>query len=265
MIDKKKPLILGVRKMHFFTYLITLLIGIISSYVVIIIGTKYNNSFINYLISLTASLVVTSIFAYFIDLANNRENISEIKKQRQLVLTPIINSIITFFFRIIPLYSNADTKVYNLSDIEKEIHEIIDKYVNCIKILSTGSRDLSLVNESFSIKYIEIYSIRELENKLLKLLNEQEVLVMKEIISRNEFALLEILYKDIVNTKFPYLDSENDRNISKAYVDWPKNELREIDINNLHTQFKILFLSLDKLSKNIKEFSFISNIKIDNV
>lgn len=260
----KKPLILGVRKTHFFIYLITLLIGIISSILSIVIGIKYNNSTTGYFLSLTASLVVTSIFAYFIDLANNRENLSEIDNQRKTVLMPVIISILTFLLRIIPSHANKKLQSYTLKDYENELHKIMDEYINCIELLSKGNRDLKLVNESFNIKNIEIYSIRDLESKLQILITQQEMLVMKNIINRQEFSLLDILYKDVIETKFPYLSSDNDKNISKLYVDWPTNKLSDLDMKNLHTKITILFNSLDMISNNIKEFNCIKNIKFNN-
>lgn len=92
---KVSKTILFVEKTHFFIYLITLSIGFLSSIATILIGWYFENAIINYFLSLTASLVITPLFAYMIDVANSKSHKNELVEKRNLLLNPLINNIVT--------------------------------------------------------------------------------------------------------------------------------------------------------------------------
>lgn len=254
---KVSKTILFVEKTHFFIYLITLSIGFLSSIATILIGWYFENAIINYFLSLTASLVITPLFAYMIDVANSKSHKNELVEKRNLLLNPLINNIAAMMGRtlIIWNYEDLQDKEISYTNFETCIDALLDKYIVCIQQLSQQNRNIGLVNESFNIKQWEEYGVREIEKQLKTFLDNQINLISENIFSQNDYFYFNLLYNSVEKARLPYLSMVQDKNISKAIVDWPQMPLSDIDISNLHSSFKFFVSTLKSVVTNIADFN----------
>ena len=226
--------ILFVPKIHFIIYLITVCLGVLLSLLIVGLGFKYDNSVINYFLSLTASLVVTPIFAYFIDVANSRIQKTALKEKRGILLNPLVNNTVAALARtcIIRNYVEFQNKEITFDNIEECINILLDKYIDLIGKLCYQRNDIKLINECFNIKQWEVYGLREIEKQLKAFLDNEVALVSEGILTTSDYLMLHRLYDAVTNARLPYLSQEQDKNISKATVDWPTMPLSEIDITS---------------------------------
>lgn len=261
---KNKNNVLCVDKVHFIIYLITLIIGLLSSIGIILLGWHFENVLINYFLSLTASLIITSIFAYLLDVANSKSHEVELATKRTLLFNPLKNEIAAMMGRtsIIWNYEDLQDKEINYANIESCVDSLLNKYIICIDKLSKQGRDIKLINESFNIKQWEEYGIREIEKQIKIILDNQITLISENILMQEDCIYLNLLYKSISNAKLPYLSIVYDKNISKATVEWPQSSLSDIDINNLHSSFKYFISILKSVIANISEFNSLEKFSI---
>lgn len=264
-VKKSNKTILYVEKVHFLIYLITLIIGVLSSIGIIWVGWHFENALINYFLSLTASLIVTPLFAYMIDVANSKTHKDELSEKRNMLLKPLINNIVAMMGRtmIIWNYGDLQDREINYANIEFCIDSLLDKYVICIDKLSQQNRDIKLVNESFNIKQWEEYGIREIEKQLKSILDNQISLIAENILTQNDCFHFNLLYSAISSAKLPYLSMLHDKNISKATVDWPQMPLSDIDKNNLHSSFKFFVSTLKSVVSHISDFNSLEKFSIN--
>lgn len=253
--------ILGISKVHFIVYVVTLALGIISSVIAILLGFYYNNAAINYFIGLTASLIVTPVFAYFIDIANSKVQIATTRSNRNAVLNPIVMSVLGTFARTVIIHNYSEYKDIPVAfdNIEKPIDILLDKYTNCIGKLCTEKNNVNLINESMNIKQWEVYGLRNLEEQLKLVLDNQIELITNNILSQNEFYRIDILYKATKAARLPYLTMDYDKNRSSVAVDWPKNPLNALEISNMHSSFNYFISCVKAIVTMIPEFNAIKS------
>lgn len=261
---KVRKIILFVEKTHFFIYLITLSMGFLSSIAILLIGWYFENAIINYFLSLTASLVITPLFAYMIDVANSKSHKDELAEKRKLLLNPLINNIAAMIGRtlIIWNYEDSQDKEISYANFESCIDVLLDKYIVCIQQLSQQDRNIRLLNECFNIKQWEEYGIREIEKQLRTFLDNQINLISENIFSQNDYYYFNLLYNSVEKARLPYLSMVQDKNISKATVDWPQRPLSDIDISNLHSSFKFFVSTLKSVVTNIADFNSLKEFSI---
>ena len=252
---------------HFIIYAISAGVGILVSILVVCLGLLYENAVINYFLSLTASLVITPLFAYFIDVANSRIQKTTLQEKRVVLLNPLIGTISAALGRtfIIWNYAEFQDKKITYDNIEECIDILLDKYVISINKLCYQRDDIKLINECFNIKQWEEYGFRETEKQLKSFLDNQIALVSENVISSREYLFLNPLYDAVTKARLPYLTMVQDKNISKATVDWPAAPLSEIDVNNLHSSFKLFISVLKTTIMNISEFASIKELQIQPV
>lgn len=238
----------------------------LSSVAVVLLGICYNNSLINYFLSLTASLVITPLFAYMIDVANSKMQKTQLSEKRKLFLNPLINNISATIGRSMIMWNYEDLRDRTISyaNFESCIDAILDKYVICLAKLVRQRDEIRLVNESFNIKHWEEYGFREIEKQLKIILDNQINLLAEDVFSQNDIFHLNLLYDAVCKARLPYLSMTYDKNISKAAVDWPQAPLTDLDIGNLHRAFQFFVSTLKNTVAFISEFKVLETFSFNH-
>ncbi|MCH5154039.1 MAG: hypothetical protein J1F71_02385 [Clostridiales bacterium] len=260
----KRKTLLYVPTMHFIIYAVSLGVGILASVLVVLLGYFYENSVINYFLSFTASLVITPIFAYFIDVANSRIQKTVLQEKRETLLYPLAGTVAAAFGRTIIIcnYDEFRDKEITYNNLEECIDILLDKYVIAINKLSYQRNDFELINECFNYFKWEELGFREVEKQLKIFLDNQVALLSEGIMAFIEIFFINRLYDAIMQVRLPYLSMVYDIKTRSSTVDWPMVNLSETDINNLHSAFSNYFFVLNEIIANIPEFNFIKDLQI---
>lgn len=261
-MKKKKEWILGVRSKKFYFYLMFFLSAVTISIFVIVIASYWNNSILNYFISLSASLVAAPVFAYLLDLIVSSFEKRELKRRSSLYLSPISTLINTMIYRILTLKNdNVITEKVNKSEFIDCYQKLFEEYDLLISSIKQNKNDIPTLTEAFNIKNsIEEYSIVPLKQKLQNIFDNEIIIKSDQIISDEIFFLLEELSKCLNDLNLPYLGTKSyDYNESQMIIDWPKSDISPLFKQNYKKHIKHFADLLFDLQNTSKLFNFFIN------
>ncbi len=255
--------ILGVDTKNFIIYIIGLFLSIIFISVSFAFGSEDN--WRNVFCGVGASGVGAVVLAYFIDFANIKSGENEIKNKRVILFASLksnISSSISGMF-ILKTYSEYENIEMSYKNFAKCVDILINKYVLAVQNFCEYGRTSQNVQEALNLKQWE-YSIRNIEENIKIILDNQIGLTSQHILSQIELSQLHESYKWILEARLPYFSIKHDKNINKIYLDFPSTSLSDTDIFNIRGCFKVYVESLDRLINVINELSDIKEMQYDN-
>ncbi|MDE7406492.1 MAG: hypothetical protein K2M89_06440 [Clostridiales bacterium] len=262
----KRKYILNVPTLHFIIYAVSAGVGILSSVLVVWLGFLYENAVINYFLSFTASLVITPIFAYFIDVSNSRIQKTTLQEKRGMLLYPIAGSIMATLSRMVTFcnYDEFKDKEIDLNNIEECTHIILDKYVIVIRKWCNQIIDNELRDEYLNFWKWEVIGFIDMEKQLKIILDNQVALLSEGIMDLMEIYSLNRLYETVEQARLPCF-KDQDWNTNTSTFNWPTAPIAENDINNLHKAFTNFFSMLKRAIEIIPEFKIIKENPIKTI
>lgn len=243
-IKQKNIYIFGVTRKHFFLYGITMLVGIILSIICLCCAT--DNHIWSYLIGLSSGLVVTTLFAYFIDMINvknfKQERFIKRKYYTEFTYHSIDRTLQNFFNLKRKLYKidtneidDATYTIYSLFEIINDIKGYFDKYFYPFKPLEIESSE----KKKQVLTSIAQFSwpIEDLAIRLSQITNDKNLLIINDVFNEEELISLD------------YLEKTCNEFLSYANT---------LDINYLYSYFGILSDAIIKTISLIDEFKILT-------
>ena len=260
-----KKRILGVSNKRFFLYFISLIIGVLFSFLFIILGFYFDDSLINYFLGFSASSIITVIFAYLIDLINQQEKIDIEKAKRSIYIQPISMKIVELFHRVMLLSIGAEERdiEYTFDDFEKCFQKVFSDYCRYLSLLIGENKPLLEVNAAFNIKDgIQKWVLKDIVQNIDSMMNNLAVIKIEGLFDDGEIYSLQRLKQIVENLYLPYLDTLNlDKNTAKSFVDWPKAEVNDIVKNNYRVAIVTFVDEVKQLAKTFNEFAVLKDLK----
>lgn len=250
-------------------YLSCSLIGIFLSGISILLAYYVRNDpLINYFIGFSSSLIITVIFAYFLEIITLQERNYNLIKKRRMYLLPIENHIRSLFNSCaICEYSRTGKAKYSFNDFTNLLKNSFESYCTYIDKIVFDNRNCDLLNKANSYKNgIQKYSVEQLMADIDNILDNRFNLVVDEVFDEKELSILMIFKKSAEHMKLPYLDTLSyDENTAHATVDIPKQPVNEIVKGNYDSAIKNFIENLKKLISEFRELKQIETMeyKID--
>ena len=146
-------------------YLGGLLIGVLLSIISILFAYRVDNDpLLNYLIGFSASLIITVIFAFLLELIAIKEQNDKLSKKRKMFLLSIKSYISALFMHcaFMECWQNENKK-YTYNDFANLFKKAFDSYCVYIEQIVDDNRNCELLNKAFNYKNgIQKYSVEPL-------------------------------------------------------------------------------------------------------
>ena len=255
---KNNQYIAGIERNKFWLYLLFLVLSLLIGIASIILGCFWNNSLLNFLLSLSASLVATPIFAYLLELIVSKQENNKKRMHRSMFVEPIATQINVLAFRIQALAGeNIDRANNAIEYFENNYNKVFLEYCNLVSIIKNNRNDLMVLNKAFNIKNgIEKYSIEPIEKSLDALFKSEFLIKDESLISDIQIYKLKLLDEKIRDLKLPFLNElKSDYNHSTTIIDWPDTDISDLTKSNYLSSIKMLVSIINDLANNLDEFS----------
>ena len=250
--------IAGVERNKFWLYLLFLLASILISAAIIILGFIWNNSLINYFLSLSASLVAAPIFAYLLELIVVKQETNKKKAHKRMLVGPIVSYMNALAFRVQMLSGETASETNNpIEHFGSNYNKVFSEYCELLSSIKNNRNDLVIINRAFNIKNgVEEYSIKPMKNSLRALFENDFIIKDESLLNDLQLYHLHFLDETLDKLKLPFLDSlGNDHNHSTTTIDWPDGDVSKITKDNYISSIKVFITIANDLANELDEFS----------
>lgn len=168
-------------------YLGGLLIGVLLSIISILFAYRVDNDpLLNYLIGFSASLIITVIFAFLLELIAIKEQNDKLSKKRKMFLLPIKSYISALFMHcaFMECWQNENKK-YTYNDFANLFKKAFDSYCVYVEQIVDDNRNCELLNKAFNYKNgIQKYSVEPLIAAIDDVLKNQYSLIADDVFTK---------------------------------------------------------------------------------
>lgn len=248
-------------------YSVGLAVGIVSSAVSVGLSYRFeNNPIVNYFIGFSASLIITILFAWLLEMISLNESNKQLIKRRNVFLLPISEYISSMFIRCQVDFNekaSKDTDFYNC--FETSLKQDFSLYCIYIDKLVDNNRDCDLINGAYDFKFgIQVYSVEPLLEVLDTIISQKYYLLAEGLFSRGQIEIIKSFRREVDMLKLPYMDVlSRDRNIAHENIDWPKEPVNDLVRQNYNTAIVGFIHSLKTMTHEFDELKSIERIGIN--
>lgn len=244
-------------------YIITLIVGIILS-----IGSihleeyKYSNSpRVDYFIGISASLIITVLFAFIIEWIAIDEQNNIILKKRKFYILPMKNYISDLFiYSILFVERENHEKKYVFDDFSRILKQAFELYFSSKNQLSKNTiRYSALINKEYFEFLITQLTITPLIKLIYGILNNQYLLIIDNVFEEDEIRTFKELIKTLqalVHLCSSDLNSKSEvTDIPKELSDYFFKEMCEEKVNEFVGNLKKAINKIEEL-KVLEKIAF---------
>lgn len=245
-------------------YLGGLLIGVLLSIISTLFAYQVDNDpLLNYLIGFSASLIITVIFAFLLELIAIKEENDKRNKKRKMFLLPIKNYISALFMRCTFSEWLQNEQNYTYNDFSNLLEKAFNSYCFYVDQIVDDNRNCELLNKAFNYKNgIQNYSIEPLITAIDDVLKNQFSLIADDVFTEKEIHILKSFKKSVELLKLPYLDTLSlDRNIAHENVDFPKETVNDLVKGNYKSAIKRFIGDLKNMISTFEELKTIESLE----